>query len=592
MSVNRNLAKQDYVIASNSSKPILELVRNETDLMDEIMEDEFVDANDKGALIYNFLVQKIGKLIFPIVSICLKSLSVYDLILEGIKIKYKSRHKECIHCDLKPLSVSYGKYKSTIQKYSDYKTKFECTCPTEHCFDEQAIESRYLPQTTRINVTNFILKLFTWCAILTHFVNILMYSDLGVMYPWIDCMFAGRLIQRASMGSTTKFDTDFYASFLLFQTFVFRITEHWLKKSIHYDCCGFVACSKKYVIKELLSRRVASSDIVSLLIENPKRAEVEIRQMINQDYDPAFYIPTSYGLILKLNRNIEAWKYLNKFIVLGTSVLISYSPLLFGFFISIILISSDENFEKFSYPHCYLWLNSMEVSKQRISEIKIDWKSTSATHFASIMNIYHALGNATFLLGVLIVQAIVTLFVQGIIILIVLDCRMYSRAIKKELFELNSALGQSYNLKQKPSYHQLAFILDSLYFQIKAYFNNIKGYTDILAYILPSLFITVALLIVPLLVVRILIQKEGSLEAYVHIFSIGVQALIALIFMNSLRNESLDIYKLIFSLLPKLDCSQREHLLKIFRFYKPKPLHCIIFNEDEMSLMYGIKVSL
>lgn len=531
----------------------------------------------------------------PHLHIFLGILFFYDSILLGTKIRIKSRKKACIHnLSAKPFEPEFIK----LQAFAKNLQQIDCDCKSEHIFDEEDIESRY-PNKENVwsKATLFFIKYVRRAAIISYLARSIVFlspENLG----WLECSFPGRFIFKAEIIQ----DINSVMISISVQQTILEIIQYLRKDHVHFDCSDFVLSPKSYVINEINCHKVANFEIINLMAINPTKARSKINHMINQNYNPAFYIQSTYGLLLKWNRDIESYTYLVRFLYMTYSS-ISVLPTVAFVTVPTFILSLKDFYEYHGYPMCNTWINARANKTfvlPNINEYRLNLSRTAEIydnmHFDNPMYYYHAIGNSLLVIWLVLSQTITTFANHWIMFIAVLDGKLYARAISKRLNNLILSLDileedEEEGIDNKLLSTKLMFQLDSLCFQIKAYIENIRDYNELTFYTLPFFLYSFAILVAPLGYYILGGAFQSQFEIYSLMVASGCQGIILMAILNIQRTESIVVYRLVASLASKLQHTEQKRISNILTLFEPPSLHCFTVWGNEVSLMYGLRVS-
>lgn len=537
-----------------------------------------------------------------IVAIFLNSCSLYESILDGIKLRYRNKqscfnhkHQHQIPHDPCNNNITKIQRKNSISQNKSNITKdFEQSnnCECEHRKDDsnKSIEERFPKRKKFVWFIYFFLIYINLYSFIFNSIIFVLEAGSLESFWWLDCVLPGRVLWRPSVTDKGRI----IAIVLSIISFSYRCLN--LSKNVfHIDWLDFLFSPKEFVWEEISksSKKKKVDKITNSQPINDDTKNHVNRKVKFSSYNPTFYILTTYGLVLKLNRTYKCWRsmtYLNSIIILlAIFLFVSSLWTLPGFYV----FSQAVYNENLAYPFCNSYLHS------RLNKTFV--LPTTETGLINILNSkfifdnplmsYHGFFNGLYIIWFSIEVSTMTTTATWITVMTICDLILYSRAIKTDLELIIDNIMNCRTNKRNPN---LKNIVDSTYYQLITYFNILNAYQKLVLRFTIFITATNGFLVIPIIAGTIVRMKLfDDLEVYVVIIYSFFFLVSILVSSNYVRKESIVLYKLVAKLTAILpNVKNRSRYLGIFSYFKPKPLYCFRLGTDELSLMYGLRVSM
>lgn len=543
----------------------------------------------------------------------------YHGAINGTKLKYRLKRADCLVIDKITIQDKYSIVDNSLTKLNDVESKSkDRTVANQINDDDKDIDARFPSETLLVKR---IFKYLRYLSFYFTFVQIMLIVtdalDVGKQIGWLDCILTGRVIWRPSAFDSVKY----IAPTMVMTALVRQLSDLVRPELLFLDCCDFILSSRQRVesyqintdfinTKNLNNNKFLSSTTTTSASSKPRNDKNNYTTNESLAYNHTFHIKTNNGIVMKLNRSIESWRFAT--FVINITIINGYVVVPYIIFNSLIvsaIISFSVNGEILWYKNCHSW--SYELQNKTLVEPKIQSSLdifNKGFDFTSGLTYYHAFGNIVFGCWFVAENILLIMSFSWITFIVFYDSLEQCKSLVDELTRLVSLLEETnytdpmntptlitINEHQELNYkdYQMSKDADICYYHLRNFFESLRGYNEVIWRIYMYLTIQIALMLFPSLVSWILTGTPLAEFEQMGI-ALGLMSLAfgLLAVINRLKNKAEIIYRLIIVLAGKLPLqNDKSRFGKLLTYFKPQPLHCFRLGNNQLTLMYGIRVS-
>lgn len=430
-------------------------------------------------------------------------------------------------------------------------------------------------------------------------------------YRWLDCILLGRNTVTARIASHSKYYTlSFIVTILMWRAFIVGAGN-----DIKLDVIEFLLCDPKLVYKSEI-RSMKSDGIYhsfkcpvhesQLASSGTQKREVEyesLQFMRNQ------LSRNCFQFILKPNRTVRClFRYYKLTIIyFGCGIILLILVAIAVTYLSLPMFITKRGFE-LNYFHCVDWIEKQPNGRQTFEFIfqprqnpsnnltllyflpYVDYVSFNWFHLTRI-----GFDAADFIL-VWVSVAIYIITCNFIVVLIVLDCFIYSEFIKQKLREKIANIINTNKLligELEPVQESGSEIL-RLQSMLVDYFSTINRYNPFASFYSFFFFIVLSLNYVDFFFLNYMqVEMVNSIEMVVLLATATIIIILIASTFALVRKISYNLYQSIATLMA-LDgqrSSSKLRWMTILNFYCPKSRCCFRIHNTEISWLLSFKVS-